>query len=164
MNESEFERELRALQPAPVSETLRTRVGEALQERAASHPRSGVLTRTRGEHHAIWRVVTRFAMATCAGLIAAAGISALRHGAPRIDSAAAVAQETVSPGFLLPFNWSQEVLEAGEEELFFEEMQPARLVRLRSLERQTWSNPDSGALIAIEVPREDVFVVPVAMQ
>ncbi|MEI9894844.1 MAG: hypothetical protein WDN28_13410 [Chthoniobacter sp.] len=41
---------------------------------------------------------------------------------------------------------------------------PAREVRYTYLERHAWSNPHTGARVYLEVPREDVYLLPVSLQ
>ena len=41
---------------------------------------------------------------------------------------------------------------------------PAREVRYTYLERHAWSNPSTGARVYLEVPREDVYLIPVSLQ
>ena len=41
---------------------------------------------------------------------------------------------------------------------------PAREVHYSYLERHAWSNPSTGARVYLEVPREDVYLVPVSLQ
>lgn len=60
---------------------------------------------------------------------------------------------------------SREILHAVEGDVILaEQEEPTRLVRVNSLERRTWSNPHTGAQIAVELPREDLLLVPVAYQ
>lgn len=39
-----------------------------------------------------------------------------------------------------------------------------RQIRFSSIERHVWNDPDTGARMEVEVPREDVRFMPVAMQ
>ena len=59
-----------------------------------------------------------------------------------------------------------ELVETEDEGLVYDsgDPQPQRQLRLRYLERHTWTNPQSGTVIEFEVPREDVVWMPVAMQ
>jgi hypothetical protein len=64
-----------------------------------------------------------------------------------------------------PVESSQALIEAAEDEFLFEELEePARRVHFVFLERHTWIDPETDTLIAVEVPREDLLLVPVAMQ
>jgi hypothetical protein len=64
-----------------------------------------------------------------------------------------------------PVEASQEVLGAMEEGLIYETGTEAfRRVRLQSRERHAWRNTTTGARIEVEVPREDIFAIPVSLQ
>lgn len=41
---------------------------------------------------------------------------------------------------------------------------PVREVRYSFRERHAWTNPQTGARMEIEVPRQDVYLVPVSLQ
>ena len=41
---------------------------------------------------------------------------------------------------------------------------PAREVRYTYRERHEWSNPKTGARVVLEVPREDVYLLPASLQ
>ena len=49
-------------------------------------------------------------------------------------------------------------------ELFETDEGPVREVRYSYLEHHAWANPRTGARVELEVPREDVFLLPVSLQ
>ena len=58
-----------------------------------------------------------------------------------------------------------ELIGAQDEGLVYgADEEPQRQVRMVYLERHTWTNPQTGAVIEFEVPREDIVLMPVAMQ
>ena len=59
-----------------------------------------------------------------------------------------------------------ELISANDEGFIYDQnsAEPQRQMRLTYLERHTWTNPRTGAVIEFEVPREDIVLMPVAMQ
>jgi hypothetical protein len=45
-----------------------------------------------------------------------------------------------------------------------DDLAPNRVVRYSSVERRAWADPATGARVEMEVPREDVLLVPVSFQ
>ena len=52
----------------------------------------------------------------------------------------------------------------GSDQLVETDDGPAREVRYTYLERHEWSNPHTGARVYLEVPREDIYLLPVSLQ
>jgi hypothetical protein len=164
MNESDFENELRTLRPAPASKGLAERVAQAVQERA---PTAGVLQRPpgRGSLPAILRGLAWAVgcAAAAAGVIASFRAFEQVDGGPEVEKPAVLASPR--PTGLQRVATSRALIEASEEEFLCDDVEePMRRMRFVFLERHTWTDEESGAQIAVEVPREDIFVVPVAMQ
>jgi hypothetical protein len=170
MSEFEFEDELRRTQPAPVSDTLRRAVAAdmALSESPSQKVASGVLRRGPAANGAS-RFLFRIAFALGAAALLACAIVGLRPQVeePSFYDGGMRATPSTGPAVtaLLPVESSRELIDAGDEEFLFPESQaPAVRVRLRSVERHAWADAQGGALIAVEVPREDIVLIPVSMQ
>jgi hypothetical protein len=52
----------------------------------------------------------------------------------------------------------------NSKELLETEDGPVREVRYTYLERLAWAHPGTGARLEVEVPREDVYLLPVSLQ
>ena len=48
--------------------------------------------------------------------------------------------------------------------IYEDDQEPARLVRYSTLEHHVWTHPRTGARLEVEVPREDIVLIPIAMQ
>jgi hypothetical protein len=166
-NESEFERELRALRPVAPSPAIEEKIARQIpttRSLAAIETRATVLAqRERDDDRSHW--LTRFfphvgwAMA---GAAAAVAILAATHrlGGPSALPVAAVAEADFEPDGV-----TRELVAAEDGGFIYEDAQePARLIRYTTLERHTWIHPVTGARLEVEVPREDLVLMPVAMQ
>ena len=166
MSESDFENSLRDLRPLEPSAELEASIAQQLSPARAlltvegrlvahdhSEPRSSSLTR--------W--FPGFGWA-CAGAAAAVAILALRP-APHPLSPNAKAAALVPEPIFEPEGVTRELLTAEDRGLIYEDEQnPLRLVRYTTLERHVWTRPDTGARLEVEIPREDLILMPVAMQ
>ena len=157
MNESEFENQLRALAPAAPSPAIERRIAAAMS--APRTPAAGIIVQPR---RSPWAGMLRGLLWASAGAAAAALILHTRapQTAPVAPGLAEVAQpvttaETVS-----------ELIATADDGLVFDEdtAEPQRQMRFTYLERHVWTNPQTGAVIEFEVPREDIVLMPVAMQ
>ena len=166
MNESQFESNLRRLRPAPPSAEMVERIAGQLAEcpengslmglPAAGRPGVGP---ARG-WLSLWRGLGWAAAGACAALAAMRGAEFFRREMPLSPVPARVAAAEFQPE-----TSSRELLDARDEGLRYDDDQaPQRQLRLTFLERHTWTNPATGAVIHFEVPREDVVLTPVAMQ
>jgi len=63
-----------------------------------------------------------------------------------------------------PAESTDELIATDDEGLIYEDGSPQRQLRMTYLEHHTWTNPRTGAVIEMEVPREDIVLMPVAMQ
>jgi hypothetical protein len=168
MNESEIENELRALRPAPPSPELIERVTQelrtcelgvvpVLEKTVVIHRGAGVLDRGRSSSFGWWR----------GPAWAAAGAFAMwlllpRATPPPTDQ---VTTPPASASEFQPGESSTELLIAADDGLLYDEDEtPRRQFRLSSIERHTWTNPATGAVLQFEIPREDIVLMPVAMQ
>lgn len=189
MNDSEFETHLRSLlRPVAPSADLRERIGEDLANAGRKLPHySGRVERPAkvGFFHALIR---DFGWA-CAGATAALAVLALLHGKQTPSKPAAtnpvqlatiltatiptattptanepVATTPTANTFEHNETTNELVSTQGSDQLVETDDGPAREVRYTYLERHEWSNPHTGARVYLEVPREDIYLLPVSLQ
>ena len=186
MNESEFEAELRRIEPVKPSPRLAERIaveleaeGHAVFSKAVAVspdrslqttlPAAGILargesTQARSRGWNIWSGLGwafAGAAAAVALLLARGGFREKTAGPvelPSLTAPIAINEE--------PDESVAELIATEDEGLVYgaDDSQPQRQLRLTYLERHIWTNPQSGAVIEFEVPREDVVWMPVAMQ
>ena len=154
-NESDFEQELRALRPAMPSAALEQRIARELASAALeAKPSIAALL--------LHRVLPRLSWAALGAAVALAVLAAFEKR-ERAESAAAPHRD--APPAFEPVAVSRALLDAEESGFVYPaDDLPARLIRFSSLERQTWSNASTGATLEVQVPRQDVFLLPVATQ
>jgi len=158
-NESDFERELRALRAVTPSTALGDRIAREMSVPAAATTEADV-------PRSPWlRVFTGlgWAVAGAAATIATlAATDAFRtHSVPTPPTAST---EAVKSEFE-PVGVTRELIAAEDGGFVSDDTQePTRLVRYTTLERHTWTDPATGAQLQVEVPREDMILMPVAMQ
>ena len=145
MNEPELENELRALKPAAPSRSLESRIAASLDEPAAAPRRARVAPWWRwfGER-LLWAGIG----ATCAWTLAVRGVEkpAQKPAADEVADAQPVTTE--------------EPLAVRDEGVrFSDDGAPVRLVRYTMLERRMLEDG-----VEVTLPREDVMLLPVAMQ
>ena len=173
MNESQFESELRRLRPAPPSAEMMERIAEELSpdgrgltvpapQRLERLPAAAVLNARPAQPLFSWFRGLGWATAgACAALLTMRGAEFF---SPQPASGRSSQTRHLAAEFQ-PNSSSRELLEARDEGLLYDEEQaPQRQLRLTFLERHTWTNPATGAVLQFEVPREDVVLTPVAMQ
>jgi hypothetical protein len=166
MNESDLEKELRSLLPTKPSAQLAERIATELSAPAArtSEPASGLIARPakKAVFMRPWSILLAGAAAVVIGFFAVA--LWLKPGSTNIASKS----ETATPVVALnetPDESVDELIGAQDEGLVYgEDEEPQRQVRMVYLERHTWTNPQTGAVVEFEVPREDIVLMPVAMQ
>ncbi len=167
MNDSELEDQLRTLRPAAPSARLEERVRRelsALAAAAAPIPHAGVIARGARESRA-WRwwrdlgwAVAGAAAALAAGVFISPRESVVSNPSP------APAPEVRESAFE-PAGSTSELLAAEDSGQLLETTEgPVREVRYSFRERHAWTNPQTGARMEIEVPRQDVYLVPVSLQ
>jgi hypothetical protein len=170
MNDSEFEKHLRyLLRPVAPSEELHTRIGEELEESAAQpHASSGRLTPPA--KRSFLQVLLRDFGWACAGAAAAIAILATLPTRQTRQTPAAKPSEQPSTTVAVANTFEHDetthelVSTQDSEQLVETDDGPAREVRYTYLERHAWSNPHTGARVYLEVPREDVYLLPVSLQ
>ncbi len=171
MNESEFENELRALRPAKPSAAVESAIQRELNREAAPillpPDRAGIIARPRESLAS--RILTGLCWAASGAFATALAfmfLPALRPQlpTPAVPGASQTAQAT-APDRFQEVGSARRVIATEAGGLFYtSEKQPAELVRCSSVERHTWQNPATGTHLEVEVPREDVVLVPVAFQ
>ena len=162
MNESEIEKALRAHSPRRPSDALARRIEAALSapaEAAESYPDIA--------RQSAWWPFFRSAGWAAAGAAAAVAVLFIigepfppREAKDLIDSA----PEAAAVEFQAAESATELVSASAEELIYRDTAPPAQRVRITFLERHAWRNPATGAFIEMEVPREDVRLIPVAMQ
>jgi len=160
MNDSEFEDELRnLLPPAAPSTGLRARIDRELN---APH----TIPHHSGQFRFV-RLLRDFSWA-CAGAIAALLALAFLPLRPANATSKPASPAPVAQAGTSAFEHeesSKELLNAEDSDQVVEtDDGPAREVRYNYRERHEWANPQTGARIVLEVPREDVYLMPVALQ
>src|SRR5262249_32197498 len=107
----------------------------------------------------------------CAGAAAALAVLALWpaklvHGSTKAPVASSEPSAAVADGDTFEHDETTQEMVATQdsEQLVETDDGPAREVRYTYLERHAWSNPATGARVYLEVPREDVYLVPVSLQ
>lgn len=171
MNESDFENELRTLRPVTPSAALEAKIA---REISTSHviavsATSGTLAR-RAEYRTaepgmFSRMATAFgwALAGAVGAVAVAWLAG-SFDKPRQVAAPAGTVAAVEPDFE-PAGVTRELIAAEDGGVIYDDDQePTRVLRYTILEHHLWSHPVTGARLEVEVPREDIVLMPVAMQ
>ena len=169
-NESDFENQLRTLRPSAPSPALEESIARQLGSQraiATVEARSAVLQRRELKMDApglLDRIFPglRWALAGAAG--AAAVFLAICHFQPPMVSPALPSVAALEPDFE-PVEVTRDFVAAEDGGLVFEdEENPSRVVRYTTLEHHVWTHPVTGARLEVEIPREDVVLVPIAMQ
>lgn len=173
MNDSELENQLRALLPAAPSPELEDRIARHLASPAAGAaaavaPRSGLLPRPAGREAGPWRWWRDLAWAA-AGATAALSVAAFLSPADPptapLTTAPATSPELVEDTAFEPAGTTRELLAAEDSEQVLETSEGlVREVRYSFRERHAWTNSRTGAWMEVEVPRQDVYLVPVSLQ
>lgn len=173
MNESDLENELRALRPIAPSANLEDRISDALHEsalvlvspRTLRAPTAGVIARPAPPgFFAQWLRGLGWAVAGAAAAVALL-LYFQKDAAPQTPSVAESTAVKDDAESFLPAESERELVDADDSGvLYVEGEEPLRQIRYRSVERYAWTNPETGARVEVEVPREDVVLMPVAMQ
>lgn len=162
-NESELEEQLRALRPRAADPAVEDRLAAALSRKEAAvaerAPTSGVLPRATPRWWQGWGWALAGAAAT------ALLFAALREGGDEraVESAGEAAMAAEGE---FEHTESTEALVGTDDEglVLDDDDEPWRQVHSYIVERHVWTNPQTGARMEFEIPREDVRLMPVAMQ
>ena len=169
-NEPDFENQLRTLHPLAPSPALEESIARQLASQraiATVETRAAVIQRREAEVDApgfFERIFPglRWALAGAVGA-AAAFLAISDFQQPNVspnNSPVALAQ----PDFE-PVEITRDLVSAEDGGLVYEEDEaPARVVRYNTLEHHVWTHPVTGARLEVEIPREDIVLVPIAMQ
>ena len=171
-NAPEFENELRALRPLAPSPALE----EGIARQLASHRALATV-----EKHAA--VIPRRELDleiarpgfferifpglrwACAGAAAAVAIVFAIHHFDKPTAASSAATAAAAEPDFEPESIARDIVTAEDQGIIYEDdREPARLVRYTLVEHRVWTHPVTGARLEVEVPREDLVLVPVAMQ
>ncbi|HEY3898617.1 MAG TPA: hypothetical protein VGM54_08395 [Chthoniobacter sp.] len=175
MNDAEFEKNLRQLlRPAEPSADLEARIRHDLLAPDIQPEKPAAVPFAAASLPALLlRLLRDFGWA-CAGGAAVLVVLALVHGWPRPGSepmtATAAATNPAPAEAAQPAAFEHDetthdlVSTEGSDEVIETDEGPAREVRYSYVERHAWSNPQTGARVVLEVPREDVYLVPVSLQ
>jgi hypothetical protein len=165
-NESDLENELRALRPIAPSAALEERI--ALELRGTSESRDRILeVRDRDESSPLHAVLAAWFQRLGWAAAGAAAAVAVMLAAQRLQDTPppVTAATTSAASAYLTADAESELIGADESAIFYTAAaEPFRQMRFLSVERYAWTDPDSGAQIEVEVPREDIVTMPVAMQ
>jgi hypothetical protein len=179
MNESDFEQELRALQPSMPSMDLAERIARDLQMEMPAvangaivpvpaaivmpMPTAGILSRPRPQRPP-WAWLRGLGWA-CTGAAAVFAILVFTRTPALTTKPAATTPTLASTAEFQPAEATSELVEAEDQGFVYGEDQTAqRQFRLVYKERHSWTNLATGAVLEVEVPREDIVLMPVAMQ
>lgn len=165
MNESDFENELRKLRPTVPSARLEKAIDRelaAMPLKVYEHPRSVMISRP--EENLFAGLLSRFCWA-CGGAAAAVVTMVYLNAFPASHTATSAANKSQVEQIFEPAESSRKLLATEDGGVVYTaEEEPARVVRYNSMERYVWANPTTGARVEVEVPREDVVLVPVSFQ
>ena len=148
----QLEAELKRLRPVVPSRQLMERIESELAASSTSRPRSKTILFWLG------------------GLSAAAGVALLlQFGGPRLDdgtlSSPPLQALTPTDAPLKPVAAENVLVSANDEGLVtLDDGTPARRERLHFVDTITWRNPRTNASLRWSVPREEVRVIPLALQ
>jgi hypothetical protein len=160
MNDSEFEESLRRLAPVAPGAGLEERIAVALAEPVVASPTAGLL---RGRGDRLRRILWP-GLGWAMGGAAAASVALLAFSAPRA-TVQTVAKTEPPASLFEPEESAREVVSSEEAgTLYDEDNQPSTLMRYTSIERHSWTNPATGAYVEVEIPRQDVVLVPASYQ
>lgn len=161
MNESDLERMLAGLAPAPVSSRLESRVERDLMiDSGLSVIDGGALVKPVRPKKIMWWHPVAWAALGAAAAVAVTSLGPVQTGTNAGGLASAERQAAA-----IPVSSTREWLDADDQGVHFNSQQlPERRLRLTSMERHEWVDPRDGAQITVEIPREDTVVVPVEFQ
>jgi hypothetical protein len=164
MNDSELEDQLRSLRPAAPSPELGQRIARELAA-VNGAPCAGVIVRPARDAGHTWRWLRDLAWA-CAGAgvaLVSATLLSPSEKAPQPLASAPVPVERADA--FEPEGTTHELLAARDSDQLLDTADGlVREVRYSFRERHAWTNPRTGARMEIEVPREDVHLLPVSLQ
>ncbi len=170
MNDSEFENHLRSvLRPVVPSADLKARIGEELGDLGRKLPAYSGRIERPSKRGFLTVLIRDFGWA-CGGAVAALAVLALLPAKQVVSTQTqplntpVASAATTANTFEHNETTNELVSTQGSDQLVETDDGPAREVRYTYLERHEWSNPHTGARVYLEVPREDVYLLPVSLQ
>ena len=166
MNLSDFENELRALPPSAAPERLEKAVSAELARTSAPVSAAGIVQRHEGNRFE--RLLSGLCWATSGAAVAV--LATLWLGTTRSTPAGQTTNQgphaiPAEPSYFEPSQLDRQLVSAEAGAVIYgEDQQPAREFRYNSLERHVWANPSTGARVEVQVPRQDIVLVPVSFQ
>lgn len=169
LNDSEFEQQLRLMRPRPPGNALEEKIAAALSQhevvRAERVPTAAVLRGTQPAPAAFTRWLQGLGWALAGAAAAIVAIVLMDGGETGRLPALAETAATAPVEAFEHSESSEELVTAEDEGLVLDaDRAPARQVRYHSLERHVWIDSITGTRMEVEIPREDVRLVSVAMQ
>ena len=178
MNESDLEQELRKLVPVRPGDRLFQAIENELGTMASVVVAAPRVLERRVDHQlqeeAGWHWVWSFLRGlSWAGVGAAAAVAIMMSHVNQRTTLASSTEQTVNVSAAAedaaPVQREEmvnEFVSAADEGLVIDEEagEAQRRVRFSFIERHFWTNPETGAVIEFEVPRDDVLTMPIAMQ
>jgi hypothetical protein len=166
MSESDLEHELRTLTPAAPGPKLEKEIANELKNATLRLPASaGVLPAVVSQAQLWWQRLTWAAVGAAAAVAVTLTLSARGPGELASSSQApTVAAREEEPHLFRPLHSQREVVASEDGGVIYDsQAAPTQVVRYSSVERHSWENA-AGAVVEVEVPREDVLFVPVNYQ
>ena len=100
-----------------------------------------------------------------AGAAAAVALTATIHHFDQPAASPALSSTVTSVPDFEPIEVTHDLIATEDGGFIYEDEQElARLVRYTTLEHHVWTHPLTGARLEVEIPREDIVLVPIAMQ
>ena len=170
MNESDFENQLRTLRPIAPSRSLEEGIARQLASQrslATVETRVAVIHRDGVEVERVGFFERFFPGLgwALAGAAAAVALTATIHHFGQPAASPALSSTVVSAPDFEPVEVTHDLIATEDGGVIYEdEQEPARLVRYMTLEHHVWTHPVTGARLEVEIPREDIVLVPIAMQ
>lgn len=160
----DFEERLRQFRPGPVPSGLETRIGQALEAGARASRR-----RRMGSTIAWGGIIVAASVLITFGVLLFNGRLNFASGGNPVPAAAAQSSANSNlPGTGQPADTFAPVLaennlqnRVDEGIVFLRNGLTARRYRYEFLDRVVWKNPATGAVVEMEIPRDEVILVPV---
>ena len=176
MNDADIEQNLRELlRPVEPAADLRRRIQKELRANAAQPRALAGRLPSASTPGLLFRLLRDFGWA-CAGAAAVLAILAGLPGkhviAPALKTTVAVNETqpaaATTPTATATFEHDETTHElvstVNSDQLVQTDDGPAQEVRYSYVERNAWSDPRTGATVILEVPREDVYLLPVSLE
>lgn len=161
MNEHDVESLLSGLQPRGPSATLSSRVQHELELDDQWLPAAGARKPQR------WRVPLGWAAVGAAAAVALVAVISERPATPSgAADSSHLAQSQASSRQIAPVSTIREYVGTRDEGIHYnaDSRLPEQHLKVLSLERHAWTDPQDGAQITVEVPREDRLILPASFQ